>query len=205
MTDSKASTMLRRTLDVVVSAVGLAFLAPPMGLIAVLVRHDSPGPAIFRQERVGRYGRTFVIYKFRSMRVVSAAGPSVTSSTDVRVTPVGAWLRSHKLDELPQLVNVLKGDMSLVGPRPEVQEFVDLWDPELRELVLSIRPGITDPMTLSLRREEELLAAATEPETYYRVVLVPQKVKAYAEYVQSRSLRADLGLLIRTLREVVFG
>lgn len=204
MTDSKASAAVRRTLDVVVSAVGLVVLAPPMGIIAVLVRRESRGPAIFRQQRIGRHGKPFIIYKFRTMRT-GGNGPSVTSSTDVRVTPLGARLRSSKIDELPQLFNVLKGDMSLVGPRPELPCFVDQWDPDLRELVLSIRPGITDPMTLSLRREESLLASSSEPEDYYRLVLLPQKVKAYAGYAQTRTLTGDLMVIVRTLREVVFG
>lgn len=205
MSESISTRALRRVVDIAVAACVLVPLAPMMGAISYTIRRASPGPVIFRQVRVGRGGEPFVMYKFRTMRTDSGDGPSVTSRGDRRVTPVGAWLRSTKLDELPQLVNVLKGDMSLVGPRPELQVFVAEWDSASRDVILSVRPGITDPMTLSLRREEELLATVDDPETYYRDVLLPQKVDAYVQYVRTRTLRGDLALLGRTLRDVVFG
>lgn len=192
-------------MDVTIAAIAIVPLSPIMAAIAVAIRRDSPGPAIFTQVRVGRHGRPFVMYKFRTMRADSRPGFGVTSRGDNRVTPVGAFLRSTKLDELPQLVNVLKGDMAFVGPRPELSVFVDQWPLDLRETILSIRPGITDPMTLSLRREEDILASVPDPQSYYRSVLLPQKAVAYAKYVESRTLAGDLGILARTLRHVVFG
>ncbi|TXH31529.1 MAG: sugar transferase [Actinobacteria bacterium] len=191
--------LVRRLCDLCGSIVGLILLAPVMALIAVFIKRDSDGPVIFAQERVGRHGRPFTLFKFRTMTNGPAAGPAVTAAGDARVTRVGATLRSTKLDELPQLVNVAKGEMALVGPRPEVRRYVDLWPEEQRRVILSIRPGITDPMTVNLRREEELLGAAPDPEAYYTGVLLPQKAAAYVRYVQSRTLRSDLGLLFTTL------
>lgn len=204
MTESPSGAVLRRALDVTVSAVSLVPLAPVMGVIALLIRRDGPGPAVFRQVRVGRYGRAFVMYKFRTMRADGSEGPGITHAGDQRVTRVGTWLRSTKLDELPQLVNVLKGDMSLVGPRPELAVYVREWQPAQRAVILSVRPGITDPVTVTLRREEELLGSVPDPESYYRTVLLPQKADSYARYVRSRTLAGDLLVLLRTLRHVVF-
>ncbi len=155
--------------------------------------------------------------KFRSMSVATApvraagvtdsgvTGPLVTAAGDQRITKVGARLRSSKLDELPQLVNVLRGDMALVGPRPEVQRYVDLWDEADREVILSVRPGITDPAAIELRREEELLAEQVDPEAYYRTVLLPRKVGMYRRYVESRTLVGDLRILLRTVASVIKG
>ncbi len=196
--------MIKRLFDLVASSIGLILLAPVMAVIAVLVKRDSPGPALFRQERVGRGGKPFTLLKFRSMTgAPTAAGPLVTAATDARITKVGAKLRATKLDELPQLVNVFRGDMSIVGPRPEVHEYVDLWADEDRQVILSVLPGITDPATLQLRREEELLAAQPEPEQYYRQVLLPEKTRLYCDYVHTQSLGGDLGLIIRTLASIV--
>lgn len=204
MSEPPSQALLRRAVDVAVSALSLIPLAPVMGVISVLIRRESAGPAVFAQERVGRYGRTFVMYKFRTMYVGGPVGPGITHAGDVRVTRVGKWLRSTKLDELPQLLNVLKGDMSLVGPRPELPVYVREWQPTQRALILAVRPGITDPVTVSLRREEELLGSVREPEAYYRDVLLPQKVDAYVRYVRARTLRGDILVLLRTVRQVVF-
>ena len=148
------------------------------------------------------HGKPFRIHKFRSMRA-SSGGPEVTTAGDARVTRVGAWLRKSKLDELPQLFDVLMGRMSLVGPRPEVARYVALWPQAERELILSVRPGITDPASIAFRNESELLAQADDPERYYREVLLPQKVAMYAEYVRTRSLLGDLRVLIATAWAVV--
>ena len=168
------------------------------------MRHDSEGPAFFRQERVGKGGQAFTLLKFRSMAAAPVpAGLRVTAATDPRITKVGAKLRATKVDELPQLINVLRGDMSIVGPRPEVAEYVSLWSAEDRRIVLSVRPGITDPATLLLRHEERLLADQPNPETYYRETLIPQKVRLYRHYVESRSFATDLGLIIRTIASTI--
>ena len=199
MTDSLAAAALRRTIDVAASSIGLVVLSPVMAAIAIRIKQDSPGPVIFRQLRVGRHGRLFTLYKFRSMRV-DQLGTSVTAKGDGRVTPVGQRLRATKLDELPQLANVLLGDMSLVGPRPEVPKFARQWPEADRRVILAVRPGITDPITYELRDEESLLAMAKDPEQYYQSVLLPKKARAYAAYIRNRTLRQDLNTIMKTLR-----
>jgi lipopolysaccharide/colanic/teichoic acid biosynthesis glycosyltransferase len=193
---------LKRAFDLALAAVGLLVTAPAQALIALLVRQSSPGPVIFRQERVGRYGRPFLIHKFRTLRP-DTAGPLVTASGDPRVTTVGAVLRRTKLDELPQLWDVLRGEMSLVGPRPEVPTYAELWPAAERETILSVRPGITDPVSLLFRNEAEELARAADPEEHYRTALLPHKAQMYAEYVRTRSLAGDLAILLRTVQALV--
>lgn len=192
---------MKRLLDVVASAVGLVVASPLMLIAALAVRLESRGPVIFRQERVGRYGKSFIILKVRTMRA-DASGAQVTSGRDPRITRSGRWLRSTKLDELPQLVNVLRGEMSLVGPRPEVPEYVAQWPDTARDLVLSVRPGITDPASIEFRREAEELAEVDDPERHYVDVILPRKVSLYCDYVRARSLRGDIRIIVRTLRAV---
>jgi lipopolysaccharide/colanic/teichoic acid biosynthesis glycosyltransferase len=169
-------------------------------LVAVAVRLDSPGPVLFRQERVGRHGRPFRIHKFRTMQVdATGRGPLLTASGDPRVTRVGAALRRHRLDELPQLIDVLKGDMSLVGPRPEVPRYVALYPPDLRERVLAVRPGITDPSSLDFLDEGELLARAADPEREYVDVILPRKLRRAADYADRATFATDLRVIGRTL------
>jgi lipopolysaccharide/colanic/teichoic acid biosynthesis glycosyltransferase len=192
----------RRALDVVVSGAGLVALAPVLVAIAVAVRMDSRGPAMFRQERVGRHGQLFRIHKFRTMTVVHDGRP-VSTESDVRVTRLGRFLRRSKLDELPQLLDVLAGHMSLVGPRPELPEFVALWSPEHREIILSVRPGITDPASIALRHEAAELTRAQDPARHYVESLLPRKAAMYAEYVATRTLARDLVVLLRTVQVVV--
>lgn len=182
---------------------GLVILAPVMAVIGALVRRDSEGPVFFRQERVGREGRPFTLLKFRTMTDAMPTGPLITTVTDGRVTRVGARLRATKLDELPQLINVVRGEMSLVGPRPEVAKYVALWSEEDRQIILSVRPGITDPATLRLRHEEEILAEQPDPEVFYVDELLPRKTQVYRKYVESRSFPADLGLILRTISSVI--
>lgn len=191
--------MLKRAFDVVASSLGLMVLAIPMAVIAILIKIDSPGPVFFRQERVGRGGRPFRIYKFRTMRD-HAGGGSLTVGADTRVTRSGAFLRRYKLDEFPQLLNVIVGDMSLVGPRPEVPEYAFVY-PE-QERVWSVRPGITDPASVELRAESDLLARVDDPDRYYREVLLPRKTSAYLDYIERSSLRYDVVVILSTLWRV---
>jgi lipopolysaccharide/colanic/teichoic acid biosynthesis glycosyltransferase len=188
---------LKRALDLSVAAGALVLLAPFLALVAVAVRASSPGPVLFRQRRIGRGGEPFWLYKFRTMRQ-DAGGPAITSAGDRRITPAGAWLRHWKLDELPQLYNVLRGDMSLVGPRPEVPHYVRLYDEEQRQ-VLAARPGITGPSQIEFRHEERLLAAHPDPEAFYTTTLLPAKLAMDLQYVRSAGLLRDLRLLARTL------
>ena len=199
---SPAEDTAKRALDLALAGIGLVVTAPALGLIALLVRKSSAGPVIFRQERVGRYGRPFRIHKFRTLRV-DAGGPLVTASGDWRVTPIGRVLRRTKLDELPQLWDVLRGEMSLVGPRPEVPTYAALWPPAERETILSVRPGITDPVSLMFRNEAEELALAADPDQHYRTALLPHKAQLYAEYVQTRSLAGDAAILLRTVQTLL--
>jgi lipopolysaccharide/colanic/teichoic acid biosynthesis glycosyltransferase len=192
----------KRALDFALATIGLVVSAPGLGLIALLVRSSSPGPVIFCQERVGRYGYPFRIHKFRTLQS-DAAGPLVTASGDSRVTPVGAVLRRTRLDELPQLWDVLRGEMSLVGPRPEVPAYAALWPAAVRDTILSVRPGITDPVTLLFRNEADELALAADPDQHYRTALLPRKAQLYAEYVQNRSLTGDMAILLRTARTLL--
>ena len=189
--------MGKRAFDVVLAGLGLLVLAPVLLLVAVWIKLDSPGPVLFRQERIGRFGRPFLIHKFRSMRVENA-GAQITVGADPRITRAGQFIRAAKLDELPQLWDVLRGAMSFVGPRPEVARYVALYPAELRELVLSVRPGITDPASLRFRNESELLARATDPEREYVEVVMPAKLQLTAEYVRGASLAGDLKLIART-------
>jgi len=193
--------LAKRLFDLVCAALGLLLLAPLLLLIGVWIRLDSAGPALFRQTRVGRFGRPFTIHKFRTMRV--EPGQAITVGADPRITRAGRWLRASKLDELPQLWDVLRGAMSLVGPRPELPRYVALCPAELRERVLAVRPGITDPASLAFSHEAELLAAASDPEREYREVILPAKLALSADYAARASLATDLGLILRTLARVL--
>ena len=192
--------MAKRLFDIVCAGIGLLLLSPLLLAVAVWVKLDSPGPVMFRQERVGRFGATFRIHKFRTMRVdAPRLGPQITVGDDARITRSGRWLRASKVDELPQLWDVLRGAMSLVGPRPEVPRYVALYPSELRELVLSVRPGITDPASLSFRNESELLARAEDPEREYVEVVMPMKLRLAADYVRNATLGGDIRLILATL------
>jgi len=195
--------LVKRLFDIVAAGLGLLLLWPVLLAAAVWVKLDSPGPALFRQTRVGRLGVPFTIHKFRTMRV--APGAAITVGADPRITRAGQVLRQTKLDELPQLWDVLRGAMSLVGPRPELPKYVELYPAELRERVLSVRPGITDPASLAFSHEAELLAAAADPEREYREVILPAKLRLSADYASRASLLTDLGLILATLRRVLRG
>ena len=198
--------MVKRLIDLLASALGLLLLCGPGLLVALAIRLDSPGPVFFRQERVGRQGRLFRIHKFRTMRVdAERLGLPITVGRDPRVTRLGHWLRRSKLDELPQLIDVLRGEMSLVGPRPEVPRYVALYPAGLRERVLSVRPGITDPVSLAHLDEAARLAAADDPEREYIEVILPAKLAAAAAYADTANWRTDLAVVWRTLRVLVAG
>ncbi len=179
----------------------LLFLAPVLAVVALWIKLDSPGPVFFRQQRVGRHGRPFAIHKFRTM-VADAPqrGLALTVGADPRITRSGAWLRQTRVDELPQLIDVLLGHMSLVGPRPEVPRYVQHYPPALRERALAVRPGITDPSSLEFLDEAELLAAAADPEREYIDRILPRKLQAAADYADRASLWTDLQVIVRTLR-----
>ena len=193
---------LPRWVEATIAFIGLIIAAPFMMLTAVAIVVSSGRPVFFRQRRVGQNGRMFDLYKLRTMRS-SSAGPQITSSRDERITPVGRFLRRTKLDELPTLWNVLRGDMALVGPRPEVPRYVDASD-RLWRAVLSVKPGITDPVTLRLRREEDLLARVNgDALNYYVKELQPAKLRGYLAYLEQRNWRTDLSVLWQTVAAVV--
>ena len=193
---------LYRLFDVTCAAAGLLLLMPVMAALAVAILCDDGRPVFFGQTRVGRRGKPFRIWKFRSMRA-GGEGSVITAAGDRRVTRTGAVLRRLKLDELPQLFNVLKGDMSLVGPRPEVPEYVRLEEP-IWQAVLQVRPGVTDLATLLYRHEERLLGAARDPNTFYRDTVLPAKLVLNLGYLRSRSFRRDLSLIFLTIRYSLF-
>lgn len=190
---------MKRLFDLVCVIPGIIVLAPLFLLIAVWVKLESPGPVFFRQERVGLNGRLFRILKFRTMVAnAESLGGQLTVGADRRVTKAGHLLRRYKLDELPQLFNVLLGDMSLVGPRPEVPRYVALYTDEQRQ-VLRLRPGITDPASIEFRAEAELLGTADDPERYYIDVLMPEKIRLNMEYSKRATLWQDILTIFRTL------
>lgn len=193
---------VKRAFDLVAAGVGLVVALPLMAVVAIAIRADTRGPVIFRQERVGRDAVTFRIHKFRSLRV-DLPGGMISPTGDPRVTRVGAWLRRTKVDELPQLFDVLIGRMSIVGPRPEVPQYVALWPREARATILSVRPGITDRASVASRHEAEELAQVADPEVHYVSTLLPRKVAMYVSYVQSRTFFGDLQIIIATAAAVL--
>ena len=198
--------MAKRLFDIVLAALGILLLSPLLMVIAVWIKLDSRGPVFFRQERVGRFGQLFRIHKFRTMVVAAPQlGPQISVRGDARITRAGAVLRRAKLDELPQLIDVLAGTMSLVGPRPEVPRYVALYPAALRDKVLSVRPGITDRASIEYRDEGVLLAAAADPERTYAEVVMPAKLRIAADYVDHATLGCDLRLIALTLKALLWG
>lgn len=189
---------MKRLFDIIASGLGLLILSPLFLVVAIWVKLDSPGPVFYKQVRVGRNNKDFYLYKFRSMRVGSDKKGLITvGGRDPRVTRSGYYIRKYKLDEFPQLINVLKGDMSLVGPRPEVRKYVDLYTSEQLH-VLDVRPGITDLASIRYRNENELLANASDPEQYYRDVVMQDKLSINLEYVRNHSFWRDIHLIFNT-------
>lgn len=194
---------MKRLFDIVASGLGLVVLSPLFLILAIWIKLDSKGPVFYRQVRVGYRNKDFRIFKFRSMRVGADKGSLVTiGGHDPRVTKSGYFIRKFKFDELPQLINAFLGDMSLVGPRPEVRHYVDYWTPEQMH-VLDVRPGITDPASIKFRNENELMEKAEDPEKYYIEVIMQEKIKLYLEYVEKHSFFYDLGLIFKTFWVIV--
>ncbi|MBN2322997.1 MAG: sugar transferase [Spirochaetes bacterium] len=195
-------TFLKRCMDLFLSGVGVFVLSLLFAVITLVVWCDSGRPVFFRQERVGKNGRPFLIYKFRTMvKNAQELGPGLSKSQDTRITRTGRFLRKYKLDELPQLFNVLKGEMSLVGPRPEVPRYVERFKREY-ETILKVKPGITDYASLRFRNEGELLNTSEDIENCYIEQILPQKMEYYRRYIENRTVWRDLGIIVRTVCSV---
>lgn len=193
---------MKRLLDIIFSATGLIILSPLFIYIAIRIKMDTQGNVFYKQKRVGKRGSEFYLYKFRSMRAESDKVNLLTyGGSDSRITPFGAFIRKYKLDELPQLVNVLKGDMSIVGPRPEVKKYVDLYTPEQRQ-VLSVRPGITDMASIYFIDESELLAKQPDPERYYIEYIMPQKIEFNKDFIAAPSTLNYLRIIALTIKRI---
>ncbi len=193
----------KRLFDLIASAVGLVFLSPLLIAIAIFIKWESRGPVFFRQERVGQFGKTFFIHKFRTMVVdAESLGLQITVGADARVTRVGVMLRKYKLDELPQLIDVLIGWMSLVGPRPEVPRYVACYPDAEREAILSVKPGITDRASIEFRNENKILGQASDPHLAYVQDVLPIKIRFYLDYVKTRSFGGDLAIIVATILAV---
>lgn len=194
--------MSKRVFDVLAAGAGLLLLSPLLLAIALWIRLDSPGPALYRQQRVGRHGALFDILKFRTMAERGSDGPQLTVGRDPRITRAGHVLRRYKLDELPQLINVVQGTMSLVGPRPEVPRYVACYPPAVRATVLSVAPGITDLASILYKEENALLGQTADPERVYVETILPVKLEYYQRYVRERSFWLDLRIIFKTLAAV---
>ncbi|MDY6847317.1 MAG: sugar transferase, partial [Chloroflexota bacterium] len=197
-------SFLKRGFDILVSGLGLLILSPLFGLIALAIKHNSPGPVYYRGSRIGRFGKPFKILKFRTMyeRPESYNGSKLTANGDVRIAPVGRWLRDSKLNELPQLWNVLIGEMSLVGPRPEVEDFVAKWPEDVRQKILSVRPGMTSPASILYRDEEQKLNGANFLDDYLKDIM-PDKMRLDLLYVDNHTFITDLDVIFLTLLAVL--
>ena len=196
--------LIKRLFDIIMSGFGLALLSPLFLLLAILIKLDSPGPVFFRQERVGQFGKIFRIHKFRTM--VSNAdrlGLAITVATDQRITSIGAKLRKYKLDEIAQLLDVICGSMSLVGPRPEVPKYVAHYPEDLREIILSVKPGISDWASIKFKDENEILAHSANPQSAYINEILPIKVKYYVDYAKNHSLAGDIRIIFTTLFAII--
>lgn len=194
---------MKRIFDIVASSCGLLVLSPMFLIIAIWIKLDSKGPVFYRQVRVGRHNKDFRIFKFRSMRVGADKGSLVTiGGRDPRITRSGYFIRKYKLDEFPQLINVFMGQMSLVGPRPEVRHYVNYWTTEQLH-VLDVRPGITDPASIKFRNENELMETAENPEEYYINVIMQEKIRLYLEYVNKANLWYDIKLIFNTFKVII--
>ena len=191
--------MLKRSFDIFWGGVGIVLLSPLLLAIALLIKLDSSGPIFFRQERIGLFGKKFQIHKFRTMEVrAESKGPQITVGLDSRITRIGFFLRKYKLDELAQLIDVLVGDMSIVGPRPEVPCYVELYSPEVRAIVQSVRPGITDWASIKFKDENQILASASDPHLAYINEVLPIKIKYYVDYAQEHSFWGDFRIIFAT-------
>ncbi|EMA3291183.1 sugar transferase, partial [Escherichia coli] len=193
---------MKRIFDVIVAGLGLLFLFPVFIIVSMLIVADSKGGGFFRQYRVGRFGKDFRIHKFRTMFIDSEKKGRITVGQDARVTRVGWYLRKYKIDELPQLIDVLSGTMSLVGPRPEVREFIDEYPDDIREKVLSVRPGITDLASIEMVDENEILSSYDDPRRAYIDIILPIKQRYYLDYVANNSVKYDCVIIWKTIIKI---
>lgn len=194
--------MGKRIFDFVISSIAMMLLIPFIASLAVIIKLTSKGSVFFRQERIGLYGKPFSIIKFRTMVENSGGLAHLTTKNDIRITNIGLFLRKHKLDELPQFINVLKGEMSIVGPRPEIRRYVDIFPVDYK-IILSVKPGITDYASVLFKNESDLLES---PETYekdYIEKILPSKIKIYREYVKNKSLKNDLHIIASTIKSLI--
>lgn len=191
--------MAKRLFDLITAVLALALLSPLFLCVGLAIKMTSPGPVFYRQIRVGRRGTLFKIIKFRTMAPSGSNAPQITVAGDARITPIGSWMRRFKIDELPQLINVIVGDMSFVGPRPEVPEYVALWPESARDVVLSVRPGITDLASIEFRDEAAFLARYPDPEAAYRSIVIPRKLELCLTYVRTRTFARDVTLILKTI------
>ena len=194
--------MLKRIFDIILSLLGLIILLPFMLIIAILIKLDSKGPIFFKQVRVTKNGREFEIFKYRTMRVGSDKYSQITVGKDNRITKIGAFLRKYKLDEIPQLINVLIGDMSLVGPRPEVPKYVALYTDEQKE-ILKVRAGITDYASIEFSDENDLLASEEDPEKAYIEKIMPKKIELNKKYLSEISILTDIKIILLTIKKIL--
>jgi len=193
----------KRTFDLVASGIGIILLSPLFFYIAIRIKRDSKGPVFFRQIRVGKNGQNFKIHKFRSMYLDSEVGGKLTIGADDRITPSGHFIRKYKLDELPQLIDVFLGKMSLVGPRPEVPEFMNLYSQENQRIILSVRPGITDKASIEMVDENEILGKYDDPKQAYIDIIMPMKAKYYKEYVRDHNIFGDIKIILLTIKKII--
>lgn len=195
--------LAKRFFDFCCAGVGLFFLAPVFLFVSLLIKGSSRGPVFFKQVRVGQHGALFRVYKFRTMVPdAEKKGVQVSSGDDPRITKIGHWLRKYKIDELPQLLNVVRGEMSLVGPRPEVPRYVEAFREEYNK-ILTVKPGITDYASLEYRNENDLLSGVDNPEETYLNVILPAKIVYYHRYIEKQSLWTDIGLILKTLKSII--
>ncbi|MEO8665022.1 MAG: sugar transferase [Ignavibacteria bacterium] len=195
--------MIKRVFDIFFSLMGLIILSPALLIIAIIIKSDSKGPVIYKQLRVGKGNRDFTLLKFRTMRSDSDKDGLLTvGGKDPRITPAGYFLRKYKLDELPQLYNILKGDMSFVGPRPEVRKYVELYD-DRQKKVLEVCPGLTDIASIKYRNESELLKEAKDPEEFYIKEIIPDKIRLNLEYINDNSLFKDVKVILKTFKAII--
>lgn len=195
--------MIKKAFDLSASFVGLILLSPLFLFVAIWIKSDSKGPVFFRQERVGLNGVNFNIHKFRTMKVLAESEGRLTVGLDSRITPSGYFLRKYKIDELPQLIDVFFGKMSLVGPRPEVQEFIDLYPEDIKNRVLSVKPGITDVASIEMSNENDILGKYDDARQAYIDIILPIKQKHYLEYIDKHNIWLDLRIILLTLKKVI--
>ncbi len=200
---SRFLQMVKRFFDLFLSSIGIFCLLPVFIFVAFWIKLDSPGPVFFRQTRVGYNGNPFRIHKFRTMKVQAESEGRLTIGNDSRITQSGQFLRKSKIDELPQLIDVFLGNMSLVGPRPEVQEFIDCYPQDVRDKVLSVKPGITDRASIEMVDESDILGQYSDPKKAYIDVILPMKQAYYLQYVDSHTILGDIFIIFATIKKII--